>query len=282
MHGPRGVAAPVVRHVQLGDHRGEQVLLGRIGIASKKRLAVDDLHRALAAGSVGQVHVITEHGGFVDAGIAHGRLGGAGLRPDHAEVPDEDRVGGIAEVEDLEPAIGGPSVGLQIGDEIGDAGVALPPVLVRPIEARGDVDDENGIGGVGDVIDLMAEVAVGAQQVVLARLAPRQLVAAADLHHLRPAIFRICRIALCGQVVEQEGAAWGRDVDDGIAVRFHGAAQRIEREAIVMPDIGDPPAVLLLEGAADTRCAPGGRDVPRASCRGLLPHAGQQQYRHRT
>jgi hypothetical protein len=110
-----------------------------------------------------------------------------------------------------------------------------------PIEVRGDVDHEDRIPGVGDVIDLVAAVAIGAQQVVLARVAVRELVAAADLNHLRP--------ALGGQVVEIDRIPLVRDIDDRVAVFLDRAGQRIACFAVVVADIGDPPSVLLLDDA---------------------------------
>ena len=178
----------------------------------------------------------------MDAGVAGGRLGRAWLGADHAEVADELRRGGIAEIEDLQPAVGGPSLGLQVGDQVGDAGVALPPVLVRAVEPLGEDGDLLGSGGIGDVPDIVAEVAVGAQQVDLAGLAPRQLVAGAGLDHLRAAI------RTDGSHLEQmvgERAPRVRHVDDREAIGLHLAGQRIERRAVMMADIGDPPIALL-------------------------------------
>ena len=117
---------------------------------------------------------------------------------------------------------------------------------MRPIEAGRDVDDEDRVRRIGDVIDLVAKIAIGAQQIPLAGLARRQIVAAADLRHLRAAIVRHVGVALGGQVTQQERTPRVRYIDDRSAIRLNHAGQRIERAAVVMASIGDPSAILLL------------------------------------
>src|SRR3977135_3393455 len=62
-------------------------------------------------------------------------------------------------------------------DEKRDAGVALPPALVRALQLVDDRRETRGLRRVGDVPDLVRRVAVGAQQIDLALAALGQLAA---------------------------------------------------------------------------------------------------------
>ena len=162
-------------------------------------------------------------------------------------------MGGIGEIVDLRHALGAP-VG-RAGDQEGDAGVAFPPVLVRvlqPAESR----DQLGIGGIGDVPDLMRLAAEGAQHVDRALVALGQLAAVAHPYHLRAA--RLVGAFGAGNVLEIFGVAGIGDVDDRGAIRLRLAGHRVERfrdvlGAAVMADIGDPTAALLVDGRLVSR-----------------------------
>src|SRR6516162_1177525 len=88
----------------------------------------------------------------------------------------------------LRPALM-PTVRSAPGDEIGDAGVALPPVLMGVAEAPDDRREQRGLRRVGDVPQLLrfigADIAVGPQKIPLTLLAMRQHRAAAHANHLR-------------------------------------------------------------------------------------------------
>jgi hypothetical protein len=62
-------------------------------------------------------------------------------------------MGWVAEIIDHRHAAGAPAG--QARDEIGNAGVAFPPVLVRVLQAFANMADENRIGGIGNIPDLM-------------------------------------------------------------------------------------------------------------------------------
>ena len=144
-HREAGVPAPGGRHVEPADLGIEQVLRGgrellaRLRIAREQLLAVHDLQHALGPGAVGEVHAV-----LVGDGPVHALRGGPGrarLLAGQPEVADEARLRGIAQVVDLGHAVGAPAGRRAVGDQVGDAGVALPPVLVRalePVEDRGD------------------------------------------------------------------------------------------------------------------------------------------------
>ena len=90
------------------------------------------------------------------------RTGRARLLAGQTEIPDLHGMRGIAEIVDLRHAASAPV--RRARHQEGNAGLAFPPVLVgvlQPAEPR----DQNGIGGVGDIPDLMRFAAEGAQHV---------------------------------------------------------------------------------------------------------------------
>ena len=115
--------------------------------------------------------------------IGRHRAGRAGLLADQAEVADFHRLRRIAEIEHLGHAARRAS--LHAGDEVGDAGVAFPPALVRVLEVPAHARDEARACRIGDVPDLVALAAERAQQIDLVGIALRQRLAVADAHHLR-------------------------------------------------------------------------------------------------
>src|SRR6185503_8727174 len=108
-------------------------------------LAIDDRDHAVVAGAVSDVDAIlpgASRNGAVNS-LAFLRGARAGLRADHTEIADVDRLGRIAQVIDLQVVAAVPSLVALVRDQIRDAGVALPPVLVSPAEA---VDDRDHLG----------------------------------------------------------------------------------------------------------------------------------------
>ena len=158
------VCAPFQRrHHEPRDLGRAQVVRRRLLRALEQFLAVDDLQDAALVGAVAEIDAVALRPGR-DRPVQLGRhrAGRAGLLAGQAEVADLHRMGGIAQIVDLRHALGAP-VG-RAGDEVGDAGVALPPALVRvlqPVEPR----DQHRIGRIGDVPDLMRLAAEGAQHV---------------------------------------------------------------------------------------------------------------------
>ena len=165
------------------------------------------------------------------------------LDPGQAEVADVARRRRIGQVEDLQDARRAPAV--HGADQVGDAGVALPPVLVRVLVAgrcAACLDHrphERRVRRIGDIPNLVTPVAVRPQQVEVTRPAARKLIAGAYLNHLRPAgpagrrnVRQVDRRFRCG------------DVDHRRAVGLHRPRQRIERFAGVVADVEDPPRPL--------------------------------------
>ena len=166
--------------------------------------------------------------------------GSARVRLDagQAEVADAPRGGRVGQVEDLQdarraPAVDGP-------DQVGDAGVALPPILVGVLLARrrlahlGHRAHERGARRIGDVPHLVAPVPVRPQQIEPAGVRPREPVALADLDHLRAA-----GAAGRGDVGQVNGSGGIGDVDHRRAVGFDDAGQRVQRLPGVVADVGD-------------------------------------------
>ncbi|MND00552.1 hypothetical protein D3C83_192090 [compost metagenome] len=69
-------------------------------------------------------------------------------------------------------------------DEERDAGIALPPALMRAVEAVDNRDEKRRLRGIGDVVELMRLVAARPEQVPLAAHAVGQRVATANARHL--------------------------------------------------------------------------------------------------
>ena len=177
------------------------------------------------------------------------RAGRARLLAGQPEIPDLDGMGGIAEVVDLRHAAGAPV--RRARHQEADAGVAFPPALVGILQALADVGDQNGIGGIGHVPDLMSCAADRAQHVDGVRIALGQGLAVADAHHLGAAALVFSLLAR--DVVQISGMRGIGDVDDRGAVRLGVAGQRIDRirnfvGAAVMADIGDPAVALMMDG----------------------------------
>ena len=87
-------------------------------------------------------------------------------------------------------------------------------VSFKPADAR----DQHGIGGIGDVPDLMRLAAEGPQHVDRVAVALRQRLAVADPHHLRAAGFVLAFLARkVAQIFRLRGIG---DVDDRGAVRL--------------------------------------------------------------
>src|SRR5262249_13132160 len=105
-------------------------------------LAIDDRDHAIVAGAVGDIDAILLGPGrdrTVNA-LAFVRGTRARLRADHTKIADVDRLGRIAQVIDLQVVAAVPSLVALVRDQIRDAGVALPPTLVSPVEAVDDRD----------------------------------------------------------------------------------------------------------------------------------------------
>ena len=111
--------------------------------------------------------------------------------------------------------------------------------------------DEHGIGGIGDVPDLMPLAAERAQHVDRVGIALGQALAVADAHHLRAA--RLVLSLLPRNVLQIFRMRGIGDVDDRRAVRLGLARQRVEGHrnivgAAVMADIGDLAVALVMDG----------------------------------
>src|SRR5262249_23987221 len=138
------------------------------------------------------------------------------------------------------------------GDQIRDAGVALPPVLVGLPEAAHDDGHARWSGRLGDAPDLVRAVAERAQEIHLARIGVRELTPFAHAHHLRAAGLSLSRLS--GNVREVLRPPGIADVGDRGAVASLIAGERVELSAAVMADVGEPPIAVLanqrLVGAA--------------------------------
>ena len=240
--------APRGRHVEAADLGVEQVghgrreAIGGLRIARQQLVAVHDLHHTLGPGAVGEVDAIAERDGPVDA-LRRG-AGRARLLARQAEVADETRVRGVAQVIDLRHTISPPAEGRAVRDEVRDTGVALPPVLVRALEAVEHGGEPRRLRGIGHVPDLVGQVAERAQEVRLVLVGARQRLAVADSHHRRTARLRLTLRAR--DVVQIARVLRIGDIDDRRAVVLGLAGERIHPLAAVVADVGDPARALVV------------------------------------
>src|SRR5262249_39079129 len=118
-----------------------QVLRRRFERTFQQLLAIEDLQHAALVGAVPDIDAIALRTAR-DRAVLLGRNRplGAGLLANHAEVANVLRMRRIAQVIDLHHAARAPP--RRARHEVGDAGVALPPVLVRVLQAFADLRDE--------------------------------------------------------------------------------------------------------------------------------------------
>ena len=249
LHGKHRVGAVEGGHRQPRDFRIAKIVRRRLLRPVDQLVAVDDLQEAALVGAVAEIDAVALRAER-DRPVQFGRhrAGRARLLAGQAEIPDLDGMRGIGEVVDLRHAAGAPV--RRAGDQEGDAGVAFPPALVGVLQAA-DPRDQHGIGGIGDVPDLMRLAAEGAQHVDRVAVALGQRLAVADPHHLRAAALVFS--GLPGNVVQIFRVRGIGDVDDRGAVRLGLAGQGIDRigngvGAAVMADIGDPAVALVMDG----------------------------------
>jgi len=125
----RRVRAVAGLKVEPPDLRVEQVLVGRLLRSVQQLLAVHDLQHAVLVGAVAEVDAVAlGPGGDRPVQVGRGRAGRARLLAGQAEAADEHGLLRVGEVVHLRHAARAPA--LDARDEIGDPGVALPPVLV--------------------------------------------------------------------------------------------------------------------------------------------------------
>src|SRR5262249_50829440 len=86
--------------------------------------------------AVREVHAVATRDRSVDALGRH--AGRSRLLTGQPEIANEARARGIAEVVDLRHPVRPPAGWTSVGNEVGDARIALPPVLVRLLEAADD------------------------------------------------------------------------------------------------------------------------------------------------
>ena len=166
-----------------------------------------------------------------------------GFLAGQAEGTNEHRFGRIAQVVDQRHAGGAPAGGAR--DEVSDAGVAFPPVLVCVVQSADNDGQAVRPCRLGDVPDFVGAVSECAEQVHLASVGARQLAAVAHTHHLRAAGFGQARLAWnVGQVLRLLRIG---DVEDRRAVVLTLAGDRIHHLAAVMADVRNPARPLLVD-----------------------------------
>ncbi len=168
-----------------------------------------NLDHAVARVVVSQIHAIA-FGSGRKSSVQASRRGAFGSRflPRQTEIANEHGFRGIAQIVNLHHARRAPAH--RAGDQIRDAGVAFPPILMSVAQAADDHGDAVGLGRVGHIPDFMRAVAEIAQQIKLAFVAMRQVVAAAHAHHGRAAEFARAVFRLARECESDIWDAWDR------------------------------------------------------------------------
>ena len=238
------------RHRQPRDFGQAQIVRRRLLRPVEQLLAVDDLQDAALVGAVAEIDAVAR--GPVEIGPCSS-VGTAPVEPGSWPGRPKSRIfsgmRGIGEVVDLRHAARAPV--RRARDQEGDAGVAFPPVLVRVLQPA-DPRDQHGIGGIGDVPDLMRLAAEGAQHVD--RVGDRPS-AAPCRRRPAPSARRRLHICLPGPGMCRRYFGCAGSVTSTIEVPFGSAlpVMRIDRRgnvvgAAVMADIGDPAVALMMDG----------------------------------
>src|SRR5262249_46620093 len=279
--GERCVCADVRRQNESSDLGIGKIRRAGLGRPLDQFLAVDDLHDAVLVGAVTEIDAIAGGTGRDRTMPFNRHLSPpARVLSVQTEVADEPRLRRIGKVIDLRHPPNAPT--LHAGDEIGDAAVAFPPVLVRALD-RADPRDELRLRRIADVPDLVVRVTEGAQQIKLRRIALRQLPAAAHANHLRAAALALTFFARNVREILRRArirnVEYRRAVEIGCAREHIHWLGRLVRAAVVT-DVQDPAAVLLanerLIGAARLQIVEAEqRHALRFRRRGLRAHGGR-------
>src|SRR5258706_2287675 len=127
-------------------------------------------------------------------------------------------------------------------DQIRDAGVALPPALVRVLQPGDDGRDLRRLFGRRHVPDFVPGSAERPEKERLVLVRLRE--AAAGTHHLR--LTWTLRFSTARNVSDIFRLAGIGDVDHRRAVVLHPTIEQIRHRAGVMADVGDVAIALLL------------------------------------
>src|SRR5215469_5216282 len=130
---------------------------------------IDNLENTACACTIAEVHAIAEPDWSMQRRW-HGLTGRAGLLPYHAVITDIPGMGGIGEIKDFH-APAAPALVFVVCDDVSNARVALPPVLVGGRESREHSTDERRMARVRHIQNLVRLIANRAQQIRLRRIA---------------------------------------------------------------------------------------------------------------
>src|SRR3954470_7819651 len=141
-------------HHELADFRIAQILWRRLLRAFQELLTIDDLQNAALAAAVAEINAVDGWHRDRPMQLGRHRAGGARLLTRQAEIADLHRLRRIAEIVDFGHALDAPA--RHTRDDVGNAGVAFPPALVRVAIVAADRGDPHRIGAIGDVPDFVA------------------------------------------------------------------------------------------------------------------------------
>ena len=165
------------------------------------------------------------------------------LLPNDTKIANKDRLTGIRQVVNLRHSVGSP---LRVArDQISDACVALPKILMRAFQAFSNGGKKRGLGGCCDVPYFMGLVAKRAQHVKLIFIGFGQCRSWADPDHLCTTLFGFALFAR--DVCQILGVLGVGHVDDGGAIVFNLVSQGIEFFVAVVPHVSNPLIALFLD-----------------------------------
>ena len=244
----RGVRAHVRRRIHNRHLRIEQVFRCRFFRALQQFFAVENLQHAIAVGARTNINAVAFDAGRYRAMhlelIVRQRIFRPRLLAHQTEIADMHGLRRIGHIVHLQHAARVPA--LDAGDQVRDAGIALPEIFVRIAQSTNDHIHQRGFFGRGHVPDFVRGIAERAQEIKFIFIALGQIAPGTDTHHLRAAALGA---ALLPRYMKQRfRRARIGNINNRRAVKFRAAIERIHLgRAAVMPDIGNPAIALLLD-----------------------------------
>src|SRR5438105_7022480 len=169
------MGSDVRRSIQSTDLRIQNVVgcwrerVRRGGITLQELVTINDLQNTASVRSITEVHPIPEPDRSMQC-CWYWLSRRAGLLPDHAIIADVMGMGGIGQIKDLHTTAA-PALFLCMCDDIGNACVTLPPVLVGTREVSDHGAHQRRATRVCHIQNLVRLIANSTEQVGLCRIA---------------------------------------------------------------------------------------------------------------
>src|SRR5215510_13120270 len=154
-------------------------------------------------------------------------------------------MGGIRQIKELDTSAA-PAFFFLVCDDVGNARIALPPVLVGAREVSDHGAHKRRVAWVCHIQNLVCLIANGTEQVGLCRIALWQIFPGAGSYHLCTSGFARAT-SHPWHVMQITGILRVGHIHDGSPIRLRLAIQWIARRPTVMTNIGNEPSTLRLD-----------------------------------